>query len=337
MMLVDFLPTSLGAAAVLPALMLLWLVVATDRRPEPPGLVGAAFLLGIAAIFLIHLAAAPLAPLVHAAAAHPWPSVVARAVLVAAVPEEAVKVALIALLVSRLRAVHEPIDGLVYGAAVGLGFAAWENLGYLARSALDWQTLALARDIVTVPFHGALGMIAGAYLAAARFSHALGAHRAEHSRARLIALAVVVPMGLHAAFDIPVLALHDGLAEGAGPLALVAPGLVVAFGAMAFAYALARRLAAHQKLLPGALHRPLAGWRAVWAIVTLGAAAGLAGAALVISAAHRARLFGPDLVALACGATLIVAAAAILRWSRGHLRATGSTPAVAAARERVEG
>src|ERR1051325_1098969 len=109
MMLLDWLPTEIGAAAVLPALMLLWLVVATDRRPEPPGLVSAAFLLGVAAIFVTQLTRAPFAPLVHLAD-RPWASVMVRAVLVAAIPEETAKVALIGLMVLRLRAVHQPMD-----------------------------------------------------------------------------------------------------------------------------------------------------------------------------------------------------------------------------------
>src|ERR1700688_316602 len=206
MLLLDSLPTVLGAAAVLPALMLLWLVIATDRRPEPPGLVWTAFLLGVASFFLIRYLRMPFEPLVHLAET-PWSSVVARAVLVAAVPEETAKVTLIALLIVRLRAVHEPMDGLVYGAAVGLGFAAWENLGYLVYSGENWKLLAIMRSVLTVPFHGALGMIAGAYLAAARFTGALGAHR--HGRwtsAGLIVSAWLVPGVLHAPFGVPLLA-----------------------------------------------------------------------------------------------------------------------------------
>jgi RsiW-degrading membrane proteinase PrsW (M82 family) len=181
-------------------------------------------------------------------AENPWSSAVARAVLVAAVPEETAKVTLIALLIARLRAVHEPMDGLVYGAAVGLGFAAWENLGYLVYAGDDWQTLAIMRSVLTVPFHGALGMIAGAYLAAARFAGALGAHR--HGRwtsAGLIVSAWLVPVVLHASFDFPVLALGGGLGEGG--LALQVASLVVGFGTLALAVLLARRLAAHQRTL----------------------------------------------------------------------------------------
>src|ERR1700692_4111695 len=66
-----------------------------------------------------------------------------------------------------------PMDTVVYGAAAGLGFAAYENLAYLVQHAEMWRALAALRSVLTVPFHGALGIIAGAYLAIARGGTAL--------------------------------------------------------------------------------------------------------------------------------------------------------------------
>ena len=45
MLLLESLPTVIGAAAIAPALLALWLVVATDERPGPPVQVWGAFLL----------------------------------------------------------------------------------------------------------------------------------------------------------------------------------------------------------------------------------------------------------------------------------------------------
>ena len=50
MFLLESLPTVIGAAAIAPALLLLWLVIAADERPGPPVKVWAAFLLGAASI-----------------------------------------------------------------------------------------------------------------------------------------------------------------------------------------------------------------------------------------------------------------------------------------------
>ena len=58
------------------------------------------------------------------------------------------------------------------------------------------------RGIMSVPFHGAVGAIAGAYIARARFGGALGAHRhVGWWRARMFVLAWLIPVVLHALFD----------------------------------------------------------------------------------------------------------------------------------------
>ena len=92
-----------------------------------------------------------------------------------ALPEEIVKILVIFAVSSRRRHFSDPMDTVVYGAAAGLGFAAYENLAYLVQHAEMWRALAALRSVLTVPFHGALGIIAGAYLAIARSGTALGA------------------------------------------------------------------------------------------------------------------------------------------------------------------
>ena len=59
MLLLESLPTVIGTAAVAPALLFLWLVIATDERPGPPLRVWSAFFLGAASISLLGLARAP--------------------------------------------------------------------------------------------------------------------------------------------------------------------------------------------------------------------------------------------------------------------------------------
>ena len=53
MNLLESLPTVIGTAAVAPALLILWLVIAADERPGPPLKVWTAFLLGAASISLL--------------------------------------------------------------------------------------------------------------------------------------------------------------------------------------------------------------------------------------------------------------------------------------------
>src|SRR5436305_7484198 len=218
MFLVESLPPWIGTAAVAPALLLLWLVIAADERPGPPLQVWTAFLLGAASISLLGIVRAPFMSL-PTISDSPKLALALRAIFGVAAPEEIVKVLVIVAVSWRRRRFADPMETVVYGAAAGLGFAAYENLAYLVQHPEMWRSLAVLRSVLTVPFHGALGIVAGAYLAIARSGTALGAHRRHRDWARISARIsiLVVPLALHSGFDLPLLTLQqdpdiDGLA-----------------------------------------------------------------------------------------------------------------------------
>src|ERR1700759_2310624 len=191
-LLVESLPTVIGTAAIAPALFILWLVVAAGERPGPPVKIWTAFVLGAASISLLGLVRAPFVHLI-AIPHSPWATQALHAVFGVALPEETVKILVISAVASMRRGRSaDPMDTVVYGAAAGLGFAAYENLAYLVQHADIWQSLAALRSILTVPFHGALGIIAGAYLAIARSGTALGAHRHHRDWARIASRILVL-------------------------------------------------------------------------------------------------------------------------------------------------
>src|ERR1700686_487279 len=167
MNLLESLPTVIGTAAVAPALLILWLVIAAGERPGPPATVWTAFFPGAARTPLLGVARAPFARML-AAPENPWVAEAVHSVFGVALPEETVKILVIVAVSARRRPFADPMDTVVYGAAAGLGFAAYENLAYLVEHADMWPSLAALRSVLTVPFHGALGIIAGAYLAIAR-------------------------------------------------------------------------------------------------------------------------------------------------------------------------
>jgi RsiW-degrading membrane proteinase PrsW (M82 family) len=157
-------------------LLILWLVVAAGERPGSPAKVWSAFFLGAACIPLLGRTLTPLMSLLTAPE-NPWAAQGLHSLFGVALPEEAVKVLVITVVSAWRKPFTDPMDTVIYGAAAGLGFAAYENLFYLVQHADMWQSLAALRSVLTVPFHGALGIIAGAYLAIARSGTALGAHR----------------------------------------------------------------------------------------------------------------------------------------------------------------
>ena len=71
----------------------------------------------------------------------------------AAIPEERVKLLVLALFLRHNRYFDESFDGIVYACAVGMGFAGTENIVYLFSNINEWETVAIQRAIFAVPGH----------------------------------------------------------------------------------------------------------------------------------------------------------------------------------------
>lgn len=332
MNLLEALPTVIGTAAVAPALLILWLVIAAEERPGPPAQVWTAFLLGAASISLLGLARAPFAKMV-AAPDDPWVALAVHSVFGVALPEEAVKVIAIVLVSTRRRPLADPMNTAVYGAAVGLGFAAYENLAYLVQHADMWRSLAALRSILTVPFHGALGIIAGSYLAMARAGTALGAHRRHRDWARFSSrvLMLMGPLALHSAFDFPLLTLQRNPdLDPTLRMWLGAASLLVGFSSIAFAIRLVRRVARHHAPRTELARERLSQLRRMWGLLIAGGGAGFVGLAFVLTSIHH-WLVNPErnvavvlipigLTSILLGIALLIVTTAIYVLGRNRIR-----------------
>jgi hypothetical protein len=229
------------------------------------------------------------------------------------------------------------MESVVYGAAAGLGFAAYENLAYLVQHPEMWRSLAVLRSVLTVPFHGALGIIAAAYLAIARSGTALGAHRRHRDRARFTARIsiLLVPLLLHSIFDIPLLTLQQSPdLEGFTRLALECTSMLIGFGTIAFAMRLVHRVGRHHAPRTRLSRERLSHLRRMWALLVIGGGAGFAGAAFVLSTIHH-WLVEPDrnvtlalipvgFVSIATGIVLLAVTTTIYLFSRNRMRAAAS-------------
>jgi hypothetical protein len=229
----------------------------------------------------------------------------------------------------------DPMDTVVYGAAAGLGFAAYENLAYLVQHAEMWQSLAALRSVLTVPFHGALGIIAGAYLAIARSGTALGAHRHHRDWARISSWILVLlgPLALHAGFDFPLLTLQQN--PGVDPstrLMLGSVSVLIGFSSIAFAVRLVRRVGRHHAPRTEIARERLSQLRRMWALLVFGSGAGFAGLAFVLTSIHH-WLVNPErnmalvlvpigLTSILIGSALLVVTTAIYVLGRNRMRTT---------------
>src|SRR5579862_5756732 len=337
MLLLESLPTVIGTAAVAPALLILWLVVAADERPGPPAKVWTAFFLGGARIIKLKMVRAPFMALLTAPE-NPWLAQALHSLFGVALPEETVKILVIAAVSAWRKRFGDPMDTVVYGAAAGLGFAAYENLAYLVQHADMWQSLAALRSVLTVPFHGALGIIAGAYLAIARSGTALGAHRHHRDWARITSWILVLagPVGLHAAFDFPLLTLQKNPdIDDTTRLLLGTASVLIGFSSIGFAARLVRRVGRHHAPRTELARERLSQLRRMWALLVLGGGAGFIGLVFVLTSIHHwllnsdrnmALVLVPiGLLSILVGFALLVVTTAVYILGRDRIRANASS------------
>jgi RsiW-degrading membrane proteinase PrsW (M82 family) len=162
-----------AASALLPLFVSLgWLLFVRrfDRaRPEPWWLVLATFALGGVAVLpalAVELACASASPWLDPGlvtlGGQLWSLPVALPVyaIVVGLAEEASKFAATWSLAGRRPEFDEPVDGIVYGCAAALGFAAVENVKFFVLGRMAGALIAV-RSLVTVPAHMFFGAIWG--------------------------------------------------------------------------------------------------------------------------------------------------------------------------------
>jgi RsiW-degrading membrane proteinase PrsW (M82 family) len=189
--------------AVAPSLLLLTYFYLRDRyEREPLGHLTAAYLLGAFAMFAAQGLATTLADLVSADWLHTGgePARLFDAFVLAGAVEELAKAVVLFAAAYGWREFDEPLDGLIYGVAIALGFAALENLLYLESRglAIAWQ-----RAVFAVPAHALFGGCMGYYVGRAKFAPA-GEGKRRRFALRLV-LALLVPIAFHGAYNFALL------------------------------------------------------------------------------------------------------------------------------------
>ncbi len=141
--------------------------------------------------------------------------------MLAGAVEEGAKWIVFVAVIYRWAEFDEPLDGLVYGVALALGFATVENVLCVVR---DGLSIGLLRALFAVPAHALFGAAMGFYLGRAKLGR--GRYQATpvaaHARAAGIALALVVPIFFHGAYDFALVELRGAWSFGAiGALSIV--------------------------------------------------------------------------------------------------------------------
>ena len=199
-------------ATVLPPIILGILIWKSDKFPEPGKFLVTAFMLGVAIDlplnFLIILSEDHLAPYLglNVDTYYNWkagdPNPVGESAFLnffrAAYLEESLKFAFLIFICVRLEALNEPIDAIVYGAAIGLGYAAMENLGYLSASSFQdaWSIEMVKMRYYPLIMHLGFGVVMGWLLSQSLFDEP-----SKFKRTFLLILSLSIPVIFHGVYN----------------------------------------------------------------------------------------------------------------------------------------
>jgi len=205
-------------STALPPIILGLIIWKSDRFQEPGKFLFASFLLGVAIVFpldfLIIVAQDILAPLLNLdmesyknwidggyKAEGAVTPVAERAYMNffrAAFLEEGLKFALLIFFCVRLADLNEPIDAIVYGAAIGLGYAAIENLGYLQSPSFEnaWTMEMVKVRYYPLIMHMGFGVVMGLFLSLNLFEE-----RSTFKRRLMLILSLLIPVIYHGVYN----------------------------------------------------------------------------------------------------------------------------------------
>lgn len=201
--------------SLLPVALLLWFIYKCDYKPEPAFLVVRGLFFGALSILLTMVLDVILWTIVgedfmeEPVVSHR----LFRAFVGAAIPEEFSKLLMLSLLLKKNRYFDEHIDGIVYAACVGLGFAGVENIMYLA-DADNWLAVGIQRAITAVPCHFLTAVAMGYFYSMYRFDE-------RGKRGKWAVLMIVVPILFHGIYD-ALLMVSDAVGEAVSVVLVIA-------------------------------------------------------------------------------------------------------------------
>ena len=177
---------------ILPSLLIVTFFVKSDKFPEPTSQIIKVFMYGLFLCIPAYLINTELGNIYANTGIS---EALISSFLSAAPVEEVLKFTVLYSLVYKMKDFNEPIDGIVYGVSVSLGFATLENIYYVYVLS-DYfgttsQGLAILRSFSAIPAHGIFGATMGYFFMKYTFI------KKENN----LALCMIVPILLHGAYN----------------------------------------------------------------------------------------------------------------------------------------
>lgn len=118
-------------------------------------------------------------------------------IIILAMIEEYSKLMVLYVFMSHNKKFDDIYDGFVYSALIALSFAGMETILYVFNESTyqDMTSLAVLRDISTIPLHLVCGIAMGYYVAIERFS------KTKLYKLRKIAKSIIIPTFIHSVYN----------------------------------------------------------------------------------------------------------------------------------------
>ena len=147
---------------ILPSILIVLFFVTSDRFKEPTKEIIKVFFLGILITIPAYFLNTYLSEIWYSTNASEG---LISSFLTAAPVEEGLKLSVLYFFVYKMKDFNEPLDGIVYGVTVSLGFATLENIYYVYLLADYFETtsmtLAILRSFSAIPAHAVFGVFMG--------------------------------------------------------------------------------------------------------------------------------------------------------------------------------
>ena len=154
---------ALLSATILPSILIILFFVYSDKFKEPRGEIIKVFIYGILITIPAYFLNTYISDFFYNNTRVSEGLI--SSFLTAAPVEEGLKLSVLYYFVYKMKDFNEPIDGIVYGVTVSLGFATLENLYYVYLLADYFETtsmaLAVIRSFSAVPAHAVFGIFMG--------------------------------------------------------------------------------------------------------------------------------------------------------------------------------
>ena len=150
-------------ATILPSILIILFFVYSDKFKEPRGEIIKVFIYGILITIPAYFLNTYIGDFFYANTRVSENLI--SSFLTAAPVEEGLKLSVLYYFVYKMKDFNEPMDGIVYGVTVSLGFATLENFYYVYLLADHFNTssmaLAIVRSFSAVPAHAVFGIFMG--------------------------------------------------------------------------------------------------------------------------------------------------------------------------------